>query len=103
MSFAAKRQGQAKARRACFETNRKADADGELYLDCYICGLPIYPAREAWEADHPIAHALGGTELRPAHVKCHRVKTTTQDVPAIAKSKRVFDKHYGIKKKGWHS
>ena len=30
-------------------------------------------------------------------IACHRDKTTKRDVPAIAKAKRVSDKHLGIK------
>ncbi len=65
---------------------------------CYLCGGVIL-ATEAWDADHPIARELGGTddwrELRPAHRKCHRVKTRS-DVALIAKSNRVRDRHNGF-------
>ena len=43
--------------------------------------------------------AFGGTDLAPAHVKCHRQKTSEEDIPKIAKSKRASEKHFGIRKK----
>ena len=91
---------QAKARRECFHQHHQYDAKG-AYMTCHICGGRIELAVEGWEASHTIAYAFGGEEVLPAHVKCHRKKTSEQDVPAIAKSKRVSDKHLGIKKKGW--
>jgi hypothetical protein len=58
--------------------------------------MSIDPVRERWDAEHTSPHANGGTDVRPAHVACHRIKTSTQDVPAIAKGKRVRDRHFGI-------
>lgn len=97
-----KRPSSAKARRECFEAHRKSD-NGFIYLECHICGGRIDPVREPWEAEHVIPHAFGGEALKPAHVKCHRAKTSKEDVPRIAKSKRVSDKHYGIKRRSWNS
>lgn len=52
--------------------------------------------------DHIIPDALGGDPtLDNCQVlcrSCHGVKTTTQDVPRIAKSKRNYRKARGIKK-----
>ena len=95
------RPSSSKSRRECFDANSKSDETGRVYLVCHLCGTLIDPAKEAWEAEHVIPHAFGGTCLMPAHEKCHRVKTSTQDIPAIAKSKRLSDKHYGIKQRGW--
>jgi 5-methylcytosine-specific restriction endonuclease McrA len=95
-----KRPSSAKARRECFDANKRSQ-DGKYVLDCHICGGTIDPVREPWEAEHVIPHAFGGEALKPAHYKCHKVKTSTVDVPAIAKSKRASDKHLGIKRKGW--
>jgi 5-methylcytosine-specific restriction endonuclease McrA len=91
---------QYKFRKAVFKANIQT-VDGTPVLVCYICGYHIKPGRgEAWEADHVIALALGGVEGRPCCKACHKHKTATQDVPAIAKSKRSSDRHYGIKRKG---
>lgn len=52
--------------------------------------------------DHDIPDGLGGDpELWNCKVLClvcHKLKTTTRDVPAIAKAKRVEDRFHGIKK-----
>jgi 5-methylcytosine-specific restriction enzyme A len=64
---------------------------------CHICQQLIRPA-EPWEAEHPIPHAIGGSDeiadLKPAHVRCHQAKTA-DDVTAIAKTKRIAAKHIG--------
>lgn len=69
---------------------------------CHICGGKIDGTREAWDADHVIALEISGDDtddnLRPAHKACHRAKTSAQDVPQIAKAKRVRAKHLGAKK-----
>ena len=97
-----KRPSSAKARRECFDAHKRMDDElGRYYLICHICGSRIDPVREPWEAEHVVPHAFGGQALKPAHYKCHKVKTSTVDVPAIAKSKRASDKHLGIKRKGW--
>lgn len=75
-----------------------ADHDGI----CHICGQPIDGTREAWDADHVIPLEISGDDtdanLRPAHKRCHVRKTAAQDVPAIAKAKRVHAKHTGAHK-----
>lgn len=52
--------------------------------------------------DHDIPDGLGGEPTLDNCVvlciACHRDKTTKKDVPAIAKAKRISDKHIGIKK-----
>ena len=94
------RSGQAKARRECFDAHKQADESGRIYLECHICGGRIDPAREAWEADHVVRHSVGGSDdvanIMPAHVKCHRIKTS-EDVRENAKGKRVSEKYYGIR------
>ncbi len=94
---------QAKFRREVFLAHKKVDPTGRIYLVCHICKGKIDPAVEGWEASHTIPHAWGGQAGRPAHIACHRKQTSEKDVPAIAKAKRVSDKHYGIKRKGWGS
>lgn len=64
---------------------------------CHLCDGKI-GVGEAWEVEHVIPWALthddGDGNLRPAHVKCHRVKTT-DDVKDIAKVYRMAAKHRG--------
>jgi 5-methylcytosine-specific restriction endonuclease McrA len=80
--------------------NRK---DRERILDandhrCHNCKGRI-GIGQAWEVEHVIAWALtrddSDKNLRPAHVKCHRVKTHRQDRPAINKAERMRAKHRG--------
>lgn len=65
---------------------------------CHLCGGGI-GIGEAWEIEHVIAweltHDDSDDNLRPAHVKCHKVKTHTQDRPIINKAKRREAKHIG--------
>jgi hypothetical protein len=65
---------------------------------CHICGEIINPVREAWEVEHVIALAAGGTDdpmnMRAAHIVCHEEKTRA-DRKTIAKVKRVKAKHEG--------
>lgn len=55
------------------------------------------------EYDHDLSDALGGSnDLDNCIVLCrgcHRAKTDKIDIPVIAKSNRVRDKHFGIKTK----
>ena len=69
---------------------------------CYLCGLRIKAERgEKWEAEHPHARELGGSddiaELRPAHVSCHKVKTKA-DRKEISRSNGARNLNLGIKK-----
>lgn len=52
--------------------------------------------------DHDIADGLGGEPtLENCKVlchQCHKEKTTKHDIPLIAKTKRIQDKHNGIRK-----
>ena len=76
----------------------------EIFRDamgvCHLCGSKIDGTREGWELEHIIPLAMGGSDkrdnLRPAHVKCHRVKTT-EDVGNIARAKRREARHIGAK------
>ena len=58
--------------------------------------------QKARHFDHVIPAAIGGdNSLQNCQClcePCHRVKTTKIDVPIIAKSKRISDKHNGIRK-----
>jgi 5-methylcytosine-specific restriction endonuclease McrA len=69
---------------------------------CHVCGGKI-SVGEAWDLDHVIPLALYGEDeehnLAPAHRKgCHGGKTAEQDVPAIARAKRLEAAHLGIKR-----
>lgn len=68
---------------------------------CSICGCKI-AVGDAWDVSHEVPLALGGEDggdnLRPAHRKCHRHHTATEDAPRIAKAKRVAAKHIGAVK-----
>jgi 5-methylcytosine-specific restriction endonuclease McrA len=66
---------------------------------CHLCGGRI-GVGEAWEVEHVIPLAMGGADddanRKPAHVKCHRAKTT-DDAANIAKAKRREAKHLGAR------
>lgn len=60
-----------------------------------IIGTPEY--------DHyPVPAALGGPgtidNCRVLSKKCHRIITSRDDVPAIAKSQRIYEKRAGVRK-----
>ena len=59
---------------------------------CCNCGRPIHRHNEKWMIEHKRALGLLGpdtnTNCGPSHVDCGKVKTATQDIPAIAKAKR---------------
>lgn len=65
---------------------------------CHLCHGKIDGTRESWELEHIIPLAMGGaddeTNVAPAHVACHRAKTT-KDAGQIAKANRVRAKHNG--------
>jgi len=65
---------------------------------CHMCNQPI-KSGELWEVSHEIPLELGGEDkgdnLKPAHKTCHRVQTSTVDIPAIAKAKRREAKNIG--------
>ena len=78
---------------------------------CEMCGVKIRPGNGP-EYDHGVPAALGGSgELDNCIVACrtcHGLKTTTRDVPMIAKGKRVRAKHICAKDKrngfrGWRT
>lgn len=89
-------------REALKRSNGLCEAVGELY------GLPFgqrcnAPLSRGVEFDHfPIAatepDCTGLDNCVACCPSCHRWKTSHYDVPAQAKSKRVSDKHQGIRK-----
>ena len=64
---------------------------------CYLCSQKIQVG-EVWEIEHVIPWELTrddtDSNLRLAHVKCHKVKTAA-DVRSIRKADRVKAKHIG--------
>lgn len=68
---------------------------------CHLCKGLIYVGQR-WEVSHEIPLALGGadddTNRRAAHWRpCHRDRTATVDLPAIARAKRIEAKHHGAR------
>lgn len=59
---------------------------------CWWCGKPVAPDGADVEWDHDIPRELSGDDsagnLRPLHARCHQVKTSGEDIPRIAKTKR---------------
>jgi 5-methylcytosine-specific restriction endonuclease McrA len=52
--------------------------------------------------DHSLPDALGGendfANCRCLCVRCHRAKTSDEDVPRISKAKRVYEKRAGVRR-----
>ena len=71
-----------------------AASDGK----CSICGVKIVGTAEY---DHIVPFALSADSSKDnCQVlcrKCHRLKTSTQDVPRISKAARVFEKRAGAR------
>jgi hypothetical protein len=94
-----KRPSSTKLRREVFDANKQTDETGRVYLECHICHGRIWPGVEAWDAEHVVPHANGGTEVLPAHVACHREKTKV-DVSDMARGRRSNERHFGIRQHG---
>lgn len=67
---------------------------------CHLCrGLIL--VGQAWDVSHEIPLGLDGADdeanRRAAHRKCHRRRTATVDLPAIARAKRVEASHHGAR------
>lgn len=66
---------------------------------CEACSAPLRPGRFAY--DHVLPDGLGGAPVIENCAvlcdACHSAKTTGQDVPRIAKAKRVRAKHLNAK------
>ena len=65
---------------------------------CEECTRPLRAGD--YHYDHIIALAAGGDasvdNIAVLCKSCHLVKTTSQDMPRIAKLKRIRDRHHGI-------
>lgn len=101
-----KRGSNARFRRETFDAHKRVDARG-VYLSCGVCGVRIDPVRGRWTADHIVPLKLGGADDATANGQplcclCDDRKTDKTDIPAIAKTKRLSDRHFGVKQRGWY-
>ena len=85
-----RREFPAKVKLAAFERSGKR---------CEGCTAPLLAGR--FHYDHDLPDWLGGeptlANCRVLCVACHSTKTREHDVPRIAKTKRVRDRHIGAK------
>ena len=69
-------------------------------LNCDGCGNTLHEGD--YHFDHIVAAGIGGDNSADNCAvlckTCHNLKTGKQDIPRIAKSKRVFKKAHGIRK-----
>lgn len=95
LSISAKR-----ARLYVAECRKARDAGrGEVPI-CNICDMPI-AAGTGWHESHiPVAKALGGQRTGCAHVVCNLRHAALVVTPAVAKVKRVRNRHLGIVRPG---
>ena len=82
-----------------FPKQVKRDALKRAAKQCEKCGA-LYGVK--FHFDHVIADGLGGDPTLEncavlCHI-CHAEKTGKHDIPLIAKTKRIRDRHDGIKK-----
>ncbi len=81
-----------------FSRKTKAEAFARAKGKCESCSVKIRPGVGP-EYDHIIPDAVdGGNDLSNCKVlcfNCHGAKTAKSDVPEIARTKRVRDKHIG--------
>ncbi len=99
-------------KRAEFSRKTKAEAFARAKGKCESCGVKIRPGIGP-EYDHIIPDAVdGGNDLSNCKVlckNCHGSKTAKSDVPEIARTYRVRDKHINAKPKsqrgfkGWRN
>jgi len=85
-----------------FSKQVKRDAFVRANGNCegHGCGARLHVGK--FHYDHEIPDGLGGEptldNCKVLCMACHKVKTTTKDIPAIAKAKRISDRQKGIKK-----
>lgn len=92
-----------RARTICFRTHAKEDEHGWFMICSCGCGNKFYPADTAWRADHGRRWAQGGKDtpdnLWPIITKHDQGADgkAADDTKWVAKGKRNFAKHHGIK------
>jgi 5-methylcytosine-specific restriction endonuclease McrA len=83
-----------------FSKQTKRDAFLRAKGACELCGARLTVGKFAY--DHVIADGLGGEptidNCQVACVVCHSAKSAKNDVPRIAKVKRIQDREHGIRK-----
>lgn len=66
---------------------------------CYLCGQKIHVGQR-WDVEHQRPISMGGadeeTNMAPAHVDCHAVKTA-EEATLRAKADRQRARHLGIR------
>jgi 5-methylcytosine-specific restriction protein A len=77
---------------------RVFDAAGGI---CHLCKAKIHVG-ERWDVEHVKPLSMGGADdeanMAPAHVSCHRIKTSAEAGPR-AKADRIRARHLGIRPK----
>ena len=97
-------RGDDKSRDATVRKTKSRKLRAELFINhegiCHICQDKIL-GHEQWEIEHIIPISLGGEDggdnLAPAHIACHRWKTT-EDIRRLSKAKRQRAFHLGDRK-----
>ena len=87
-------------RRPTFSTSFRLNLFLKRKGTCAACSQKI-DAGKAWDIDHILPLALGGTNA-PDNLQilcrpCHRSKTSHSDIPRIAKTKRLKAHHLGAR------
>ena len=87
-------------RRHVFSTSFRLNLFLNRKGTCGRCSQKI-DAGKAWDIDHIIPLALGGTN-EPENLQilckpCHQSKTAKNDIPRIAKTKRLKARHLGAR------
>ena len=82
-----------------FTAKTRREAWARCKKACEGCGINL--EQKPREYDHILTASDGGDNslenCQVLCIPCHDEKTYKRDIPAIAKSKRIFDKHNGIK------
>ena len=98
----ARRRDSVKARRICFEAHRTTNHIGRTILICHLNGCIIDPVRNPWRADHIRRWAEDGEDtpenLFPICERCDREDKAPKDTSAVAKGKRMGERHFGIRR-----
>lgn len=85
-----------------FSSKVRIEAFARAGGKCEGCGVVIRPGNGP-HYDHRVPDAVGGEPtLENCQVlckACHSVKTSTDDVPAIAKTKRIRNRHINAEPK----